>query len=116
MTVSPSTDGRLTAEITAVSVTKRSQGAADRALGTIEVATSKKGNSIGIIARGVSVPASFWRGYITNEAHVVLHVPDGVRLDLSVGEGTIDAGGVLNLDGRWRGYFGGGTIQSVRGE
>jgi hypothetical protein len=116
ISVSPSTDGRLTAEITAVSVTKRSQWAADRALRSIEVATSQKANSIGIIARGASVPRSLWRHHITNEAHVVLHVRDGVRLDLSVGKGQIDAGGVVNLEGRWRGYFGAGTIQSLKGE
>ena len=109
--VSPSTDGRVTAEIMTVSVTSRSQWSADRALSTIDVTTSQRGNSIEIIARGASVPPS-WRGYIINTAHVDLHVPDGVRLDLRVGKGQIDAGGVVNLDRSWRGYFGAGTIQS----
>ncbi len=112
ISVSPSTDGRVTAEIMSLSVTSRSQWAADRALGTIDVTTSRRANSIEIVAMGASVPGFGWRGYITNTAHVDLHVPDGVRLDLGVGEGQIDAGGVVNLDHRWRGYFGAGTIQS----
>ena len=110
--VSPSTDGKVTAEIMSVSVTSRSQWSADRALGTIDVTTSQRGDSIEIIAKGASVPPFAWRGYITNTAHVDLHVPDGVRLDLRVGKGQIDAGGVVNLDRSWRGYFGAGTIQS----
>jgi hypothetical protein len=109
--VSPSTDGKVTAEIMSVSVTSRSQWSADRALGTIDVTTSQRGNSIEIVAKGASVEPS-WRGYITNNVHVDLHVPDGVRLDLRVGKGQIDAGGVVNLDLSWRGYFGAGTIQS----
>ena len=100
ISVSPSTDGRVTAEITRVSVTGRSQWAADRALGTIDVTTSQRANSIEIVAKGASVPGFGWRGYITNTVHVDLHVPDGVRLELRVGEGQIDAGGVVNLDHR----------------
>jgi hypothetical protein len=115
ISVSPSTDGRVTAEITSVSVTSRSQWSADRALGTIDVTTNQKGNSIEIVARGASVPAGpLWRGYITNKVHVDLHVPEGARLDLRVGQGQIDAGGVVNGDGSWRVYFVAGTIQSGR--
>ena len=109
--VLPSTDGRVTAEIMALSLTSRSQRVADRALETIDVCTSQRGNSIEIVARGApSVPGPEWRGYITNTAHVVLHVPDGVRLDLRVGKGEIDVGGVVNVDHSWRGYFRAGTI------
>jgi hypothetical protein len=115
--VLPSTDDRVTAEIMALSLTSRSQWVADRALETIEVRTSQRGDSIEIITRGApSVPGPEWRGYITNAAQVVLGVPDGVRLDLCVGKGQIDAGGVVNLDGRWRGSFGAGTIHSVNGD
>ena len=115
--VLPTTDARVTAEIMAVSVTSRSQRVADRALDTIAVTTSQRGDSIEIVARGApSVTGPEWRGYITNTARVVLRVPDGVRLDLCVGNGQIDAGGVVNLERRWRGYFGAGTIQSGTGD
>jgi hypothetical protein len=95
ISVLPSTDGKVTAEIMSVSVTSRSQSAADRALDTIDVTTSQRGNAIEIVARGASVPGSWWgRGYITNKAHVDLHVPEGVRLKLRVGQGCIDDGGI----------------------
>jgi hypothetical protein len=112
ISVSPSTDGRVTAEIMSLSVTSRSQWAADRALGSIDVTTSQRADSIEIVAKGASVPDFGWRGYITNTVTVDLHVPDGVRLTLRVAKGTIDAGGIVNLDHRWRGYFSAGTMQS----
>ncbi len=115
--VLPSTDGRVTAEIMALSLTSRSQRVADRALETIDVRTRQEGDSIEIVVSGApSVSGPEWRGYVTNAAYVVLRVPDGVRLDLSVGRGQIDAGGVVNLDRRWRGCFRAGTIQSGTGE
>jgi hypothetical protein len=111
--VLPSADGRITAEVMTISITSRSQRVADRALETIEVITTQAGDSIEILAGGAaSVPGPEWLGYLTNLAHVVLHVPEGVRLDLSVSKGQINAGGVVNLDGRWRGHFVAGTIHS----
>ena len=112
ISVSASSDGKVTAEIMSVSVTSRSQSAAERALGSIEVTTSQSGDSIEIVATGASEPGFGARGYIANTVNVDLHVPDGVRLILRVGKGQIDAGGVVNLERSWRGYFIAGTIQS----
>ena len=109
--VEPSTDGAVTAEIWCHSQTKRSQRAADWALGTIDVRMGRKGDSIEIVARSESVPGSHWRGYLKNEVIVVLHVPEGQRLDLRVPEGPIDLWGIMYRD-RWRGTFGTGTIRS----
>jgi hypothetical protein len=53
--VVPSSDGQVSAEILCVSVTSRSQWSADRALNTIHVATSQRGNDIEILAAGASV-------------------------------------------------------------
>jgi hypothetical protein len=112
ISVSASTDGRVTAEIMSVSVTSRSQWAAERALGSIDVTTSQSGDSIEIVATGASEPGFGSRGYITKTVNVDVHVPDGVRLTLRVGKGQIDAGGVVNLEHSWQGYFRAGTIQS----
>lgn len=90
--VLPSSDGQVSAEIMCVSVTSRSQWSADRALNTIDVTTSQRGNDIQIVAAGASVADFLWRGYITNTAHVELRVPDGVRLSLRVGHGRIAVG------------------------
>jgi hypothetical protein len=90
ISVLPGTAGRITADILAVSLTKRSQAAADRALGSIDVATRPMSNGVEIIARGdASVPG---RRYITNDVHVQLFVPAGIRLDLRVGRGQIAVG------------------------
>jgi hypothetical protein len=110
--ISPSADDKVTAEITSLSVTSRSKWAAERALGSIGVTTVQRASSIEIVATGASVPGFGWRGYITNSVDVDLHVPDGVRLTLKVGQGQIDAGGVENPSHSWRGYFRTGTIQS----
>jgi hypothetical protein len=61
-------------------------------LNTIEVTTSQKGNDIQVVAAGASVAGPWWRGYLTNTAHVELRVPDGVRLSLRMGHGRIAVG------------------------
>jgi hypothetical protein len=100
--VLPSVDGKVSAEITSLSVTSRSQWAAERALRTINVTTRQADNAIEIIATGESDNSSEIRGYITNTTYVVLRVPDGVRLSLRVGRGRIAVG---------EGYLGGKTVR-----
>jgi hypothetical protein len=90
ISVLPGTAGRITADILGVSVTKRSQAAADRALGSIDVATRPTSDGVEIVARGdASVPG---RRNITNDVNVQLFVPAGARLDLRVGRGQIAVG------------------------
>ncbi len=107
-----SADGKVAAEINAVSVTSRSQRVANGELERIDVSIRQVGDSVEIVERSTSVSGPSWRGYIRNAAHVVLIVPDGVRLDLQVEEGSILVGGVRSGAGRWQGRFEAGMMQS----
>jgi hypothetical protein len=90
--VFPAADGNVSADIMALSLTSRSQWAADGALETIEVTASQKGDLIEILASGASVDGPLWRGYITNTVDVNVFIPDGVSLKLIVAQGSIDVG------------------------
>jgi hypothetical protein len=84
--VLPSPDGTVKAEVTSVTVTKLSQADADQALGTIELTMDHRGDSVRIVTRGASGAG------IRKDAHLVLHVPPGARLDLRTGRGEIHVG------------------------
>lgn len=107
-----SADGKVTANIAAVSVTSRSQRVANRELESIELSIRQVGDSVEIVARGDSVDGHSWRGFIRDAVHVILAVPDGVRLDLKVGKGSILVPGVHSEADRWQGRFGARTMQS----
>jgi hypothetical protein len=84
--VLPSPDGKVTAKVTAVAVTKLSQSDADRALGTIKLTMDQRGDSVRIVARGAS------EDRIRKDTFLELHVPQGVHLDLRTGRGEIRVG------------------------
>jgi len=94
--VVPSAEGEVSAEILFVTVTKRSQWAADRASEDLHVSTRREADSIAIAADGVSVPQGWLRSYITNQTSIVLGVPDGSHLNLRVRKGRISVGETIS--------------------
>ena len=101
ISVVQSTDGKVTAVIKRIAVTKGSQSAADAALGLIGVSKSREGDTIRIATRpALTVRAS------QLQADVELRVPEYARLELLTGEGYIYIGH------RWGGPSGAYLITS----
>ena len=84
--VFPSTDGRVSAKVTSFVLAEDFRSAAEAGLRSIDVQLDQRGDGLRIVARGASEPD------IRKQAHVELHVPPNVRLDLRTGRGSIWVG------------------------
>jgi hypothetical protein len=88
--VYPSDDGKVHAEVATVGQTKVDQATSEVALKEIDLSLDQRGDSLRIVARGAS--GYSWGNWIRKEAHLDLHVPPNVRLDLRTGRGEIRVG------------------------
>jgi hypothetical protein len=111
--VLPGSHGSVSAEFSLVTVTKRSQWAADKASERLILSTSQHGDSIAIATDGASTPQGWLHSYITNQTTVILHVPDGVHLNLRVRKGRIAVGETVSGGRRVRQAVRAASIKAI---